>query len=56
MMRYSVEAREGHVILADAPRFVSKTLEDTATNRGAQLRTTARADEAYGYLGLASPA
>lgn len=42
-------------ILVDPAQLVSKTLEDTATNRGAQLRTTAVPGEAYAYLGVAPP-
>ncbi len=43
-------------ILVDESQLVSKALEDTAINRGAQLCTTAIVDEAYGFLGLAAPA
>jgi hypothetical protein len=39
-------------ILVDPANMLSKTLENTATNRGAQVRTTDSADEAWDYLGL----
>lgn len=39
-------------ILVSPANMISKMLEDTATNRGVQVRTTDSADEAWGYLGL----
>ena len=39
-------------ILVSPENMLSKTLEDAATNRGAQVRTTDSPDEAWGSLGL----
>jgi G3E family GTPase len=39
------------VLVADAQMF-TKTLEDTAVNRGTPLRTTASLDEARRFLGI----
>jgi hypothetical protein len=36
--------------------MTTKTLENSATNRGMSVRTTASPEEAYGFLGLAPPA
>jgi hypothetical protein len=43
-------------ILVRPQQMVTKTLEDSATNRGVPVRTTASEREAYGFLGLAPPA
>jgi hypothetical protein len=40
-------------VLVDASQMTTKTLENSATNRGMSVRTTASAEEAYGFLGLA---
>lgn len=40
-------------ILVSPENMFTKTLEDTATNRGAYVRTTDSLDEAMEYLGLA---
>ncbi len=42
------------VLVADA-LMVSKTLEDSASNRGVPVRTTSVPEEAYGFLGLPWP-
>lgn len=42
-------------ILVSPANMFTKTLEDTATNRGAQVRTTASLDEALAFLGIAGP-
>lgn len=42
-------------ILVSAENMFTKTLEDTATNRGAYIRTTDSMQEALEYLGLAGP-
>jgi hypothetical protein len=39
-------------ILVSTANMISKTLENTAINRGVQVRTTDSADEAWTYLGL----
>ncbi len=39
-------------ILVSPGNMFSKALEDTATNRGVQVRTTDSANEAWDYLGL----
>jgi hypothetical protein len=43
-------------VLVDAGQMTTKTLENSATNRGMSVRTTASPEEAYGFLGLAPPA
>lgn len=43
-------------VLVSPAHMVAKTLEDSARNRGVPVITTASESEAYGYLGLASPA
>ena len=42
-------------ILVHPNQMVTKTLEDTATNRGVPVQTTASPEEAYGFLGIAPP-
>lgn len=42
-------------ILVRPAQLTSKTLEDTAVNRGVPVRTTADAAEAYGFLGIPPP-
>ncbi len=43
-------------ILVQPDQLVTKTLEDSATNRGVPILTTASIAEAYGFLGLSPPA
>lgn len=43
-------------ILVHPSQLVTKTLEDSATNRGVPVKTTASVAEAYGFLGLPPPA
>lgn len=43
-------------IVVSPENMFTKTFEDTATNRGANVRTTASMDEALAYLGIAMPA
>lgn len=42
-------------VLVKPEQLVTKTLEDSATNRGVPVRTTASIEEAYGFLGIAPP-
>ncbi|EFK95536.1 hypothetical protein LDC_2452 [sediment metagenome] len=42
-------------ILVRPEQMVTKTLEDSAVNRGVPVRTTAVAAEAYGFLGVDPP-
>lgn len=42
-------------IVVDPARLTTKTLEDSACNRGVPVITTAALDEAYGFLGVAPP-
>ena len=44
-----------YAILVHPDQLVTKTLEDSAINRGVPVRTTASLAEAYGFLGLAPP-
>ena len=56
--RSFAERRTGPVriaILVDASQMVTKTLEDSARNRGVPVLTTAVAQEAYGFLGVTPP-
>ncbi|MBL0141235.1 MAG: hypothetical protein IPP91_04020 [Betaproteobacteria bacterium] len=58
LARVLADARAGPLkmaILVDPSQLVTKTLEDTACNRGVPVRTTASAEEAYGFLGVAPP-
>jgi hypothetical protein len=42
-------------VLVEPAQMVAKTLEDSATNRGVSVRTTASPDEAYRFLGVPPP-
>ena len=42
-------------VLVHPAQMVTKTLEDSAVNRGVPVRTTASLEEAYGFLGVAPP-
>ena len=42
-------------ILVHPEQMTTKTLEDSAVNRGVPVQTTASLEEAYGFLGLAPP-
>jgi hypothetical protein len=42
-------------ILVKPEQLVTKTLEDSAVNRGVPVQTTASLEEAYGFLGVAPP-
>ena len=58
MARTLAESRTGPVkfaVLVDPPQMVTKTLEDSACNRGVPVRTTVDAQEAYRFLGLEPP-
>ena len=59
MARTLAESRTGPVkiaVLVDPPQMVTKTLEDSACNRGVPVRTTVDVQEAYRFLGLEPPA
>ena len=45
-----------YAILVHPDQLVTKTLEDSAIDRGVPVQTTASLEEAYGFLGLAPPA
>lgn len=56
--RALAEAHRGNVsiaILVAPAQMVVKTLENSASNRGVPVRTTADVGEAYGFLGLPPP-
>ena len=44
------------ILVTEANAHHSRTFENTALNRGAQVRTTADAGEASGFLGITLPA
>ena len=44
-----------YAILVHPAQLVTKTLEDSAINRGVPVQTTASLEEAYGFLGIAPP-
>ena len=44
-----------YAILVHPEQMSTKTLEDSAVNRGVPVQTTASLEEAYGFLGLAPP-
>lgn len=59
LARTLAESRTGPVriaVLVDPPQMVTKTLEDSACNRGVPVRTTVDVQEAYRFLGLEPPA